>query len=287
LDTGGKARGVTYFDENDRLEEQTADLVIVSCGAIESARLLLNSRSRLFPEGIGNNHDWVGRNLQGHAYVGADGYFDFDCYDDLGPGAGIGVCDFNHDNKGLVGGGLLANEFIRLPYQFAGMAPPSVRRWGPEHKDFMRQWYRRTIAIRGPVQQMPSWDDRVQVDPKVKDRWGIPVARLSGPGHPHTVEIADFLSQQAERWVKESGAVKTRRTFPRQGLQGGQHQSGTCRMGDDPETSVVDRNCRIHDLDNLYVADASVHVTNGGFNPVLTIMANAYRVADHIVRSRS
>ncbi len=283
----GKAKGVAYFDENDRLQRQTADLVVVSCGAIESARLLLNSTSKLFPNGIGNNHDWVGRNLVGHAYTGANGLLPFDCYDDVGPGAGIAACDFNHGNPGLAGGGMLANEFIRLPYQFVQKVPRFVPQWGREHKEYVRKWYRRTISVKGPVQEMPVFEARVQADPKVKDYWGIPVARLSGGRHPHTIEIAEFLSRQAERWVKEAGAIKTWRNVPGRSLSGGQHQAGTCRMGNDPKTSVVDKYCRVHDVDNLYVVDASVHVTNGGFNPVLTILANAYRVSHHLLQSRS
>ena len=96
-------KGVAYFDSQSRLQEQTADLVVVSGSANESARLLLNSKSRLFPSGLGNRYDWVGRNLQGHAYTGAVGLFDFEVYDDLGPGAGIAICDFNHGNHGLAG----------------------------------------------------------------------------------------------------------------------------------------------------------------------------------------
>jgi choline dehydrogenase-like flavoprotein len=267
---------VTWFDERDRLHEQAADLVVVSGGAIESARLLLNSRSRAHPRGLGNRYDWVGRNLQGHSYSGAFGLFATDTYDDIGPGAGIAVCDFNHGNAGLAGGGMLANEFIRLPYQFVGLLPPGAPRWGQAHKDFMRQWYRRSVGVKGPVQEMPVFDARVQADPRVKDRWGIPVARLSGGRHPHTLEVARFLAGKAEAWLKEAGAVRTWRNVPGPGLSGGQHQAGTCRMGDDPKTSVVDRYCRVHDHDNLYVIDGSVHVTNGGFNPVLTIMAVAY-----------
>jgi choline dehydrogenase-like flavoprotein len=72
--------------------------------------------------------------------------------------------------------------------------------------------------------------------------------------------------------------------LPGTGLSGGQHQAGTCRMGDDPKTSVVDKYCRVHDVDNLFVVDGSVHVTNGGFNPALTIMAIAYYASDHMVK---
>lgn len=284
-DSRGRAKGVAYFDPNDRLQEQTADLVVVSCGAIESARLLLNSKSKLFPNGLGNGSDWVGRNLQGHGYSGAFGLFDMDVYDDLGPGAQLAICDYNHDNPGLIGGGLLCNGFIRLPYQFVGQRAPGVPRWGREHKEYMRKYYRRSMPVKGPVQEMPVFDSRVQVDPVVKDHWGIPVARLSGYKHPHTIEIGRFLASRAEEWLKEAGATRTWKNVTGKGLGGGQHQAGTCRMGDDPKTSAVNKYCQVHEVDNLFVIDAGVHVTNGGFNPVLTIMAIAYYASDYIKKS--
>ena len=285
LDDRGHATGVAYFDPQDRLQRQTADLVIVCGGAIESARLLLNTKHRLFPQGLGNRYDWVGRNLHSHSYPAAVGLFDFETYDDIGPGASIAICDFNHGNPGLAGGGMLANEFIRLPYQFMNQVPPWVPRWGQAHKDFVRSAYRRTIVIMGPVQEIPIFSARAQVDPKVKDHWGIPVARLSGTKHPHSIEIARFTASKGEAWLKEAGAVRTWTRIPSMSLSGGQHQAGTCRMGNDPKTSVVNKDCQLHEVDNVYVIDASVHVTNGGFNPALTIMANAYRASSNLLKA--
>jgi choline dehydrogenase-like flavoprotein len=286
LDDRGRATGVAYFDASDRLQEQPADLVIVCGGAVESARLLLNTRHKLFPNGLGNRYDQVGRNLQSHSYASAVGLFEQETYDDLGPGASIAVSDFNHGNPGLAGGGMIANEFIRLPYQFLGLVPPWISGWGREHKEFVASAYRRTISVMGPAQEMPLADSRVQVDPKVRDHWGIPVARLSGTRHSDTIEIARFLAGKCEDWLKAAGATQTWKRAPGKSLSGGQHQAGTCRMGNDPKTSVVDRDCRIHDVDNVYVIDASVHVTNGGFNPALTILANAYRASANLIRAR-
>ena len=285
LDSQARATGVAYYDARERLQEQPADLVIVCGGAVESARLLLNTKHRLFPAGLGNRYDQVGRNLQSHSYSGANGLFERETYDDLGPGASIAICDYNHGNPGLTGGAMLANEFIRLPYQFMAQVPPWVARWGQEHKEFVRSAYRRTIVVMGPVQEMPLADARVQVDPKVKDRWGIPVARLSGGRHPHTIEIGRYIAGKAEAWLKEAGAVQTWKRVPGRSLSGGQHQAGTCRMGTDPKSSVVNANCQLHDVDNVYVIDASVHVTNGGFNPVLTILANAYRASEQLSKA--
>ena len=113
----------------------------------------------------------------------------------------------------------------------------------------------------------------------------MPVARFEGNTHPHTFEIGDLQSKRAEEWVKEAGAVQTVRINGKPDrVSAGQHQAGTCRMGNDAQGSVVNRNCQIHDVDNVFVIDSSVHVTNGGFNPVLTIMAIAYFASNALVQ---
>ncbi|MGD1105804.1 MAG: GMC family oxidoreductase [Terracidiphilus sp.] len=285
-DDRGRARGVAYYDAAGRLQEQPSDIVVISACAIESARLLLTSKSRLFPNGLGNRHDQVGRNLQGHHYTGAIGFFDFDTYDDVGPGASIAVSDYNHGTLGLCGGGMLANEFIRLPIQMVDRMPGDTPRWGLAHKQAMRRFFKRNIVVMGPTQQIPTSDARVTLDPTVRDKWGIPVARISGNVHPQTFEIGLVQAQRAQAWLKEAGAVTTLINAGKPTtVSAGQHQAGTCRMGDDPQGSVVNRNCQLHDVDNVFVIDSSVHVTNGGFNPALTIMAIAYFASDALVRN--
>ena len=285
IDERGRARGVSYIDADGRLQDQLSDIVVVSACAIESARLLLNSRSRLFPKGLGNRFDQVGRHLQGHHYTGAAGYFDFDTYDDVGPGASIAICDYNHGTAGLCGGGMLANEFIRLPIHMIDRLPQGTPRWGLGHKQAMRNFHKRTVAIMGPTQQIPTAEARVTLDPQVKDKWGSPVARIQGNIHPHTFDVGEMQAKRAEAWLKEAGAISTSlMSYRSEIVSAGQHQAGTCRMGADPQGSVVNRNCQIHDVDNVFVIDGSVHVTNGGFNPVLTIMAVAYFASDALVR---
>ncbi len=284
VDDRGLVRGVRYFDANDRALYQTADLVVLSGGAIETARLLLNSKSRLFPNGAGNRYDWVGRNLQSHAYSGATGEFEEEIYDDAGPGTTVGICDFSHGNAGLRGGSVLCNQFFRPPYAFSEEHAPGEPRWGKAHKDYQRRYFKRTIAVHGSVQEMPVFDLRVQIDPSVRDHWGIPVARLSGHRHPHDVEIGRFIAGKADQWLKEAGAVRTWTSIPElvSASRGGQHQAGTCRMGTDPRISVTNRSGQVHDIDNLFIADGSLHVTNGGFNPALTIMALGFWVGSQI-----
>ncbi|MBN1927019.1 MAG: GMC family oxidoreductase [Prolixibacteraceae bacterium] len=283
----GKAEGVNYFDEKNKGHFQPADIVVVSGGAIETARLLLNSKSKLFPRGAGNNYDWVGRNLQGHAYTGAFGLFDYDILDLTGPGATVALCDFNHHNPGMVGGGLLANEFNRLPYLYTNIRPPGSARWGIDHKKFQYEMYRRTSQVVGPIQEMPAFDSRVTVDDNVKDFWGLPVARLSGSRHPLDYENCRFLSAKAEEILKEAGAYHTWQSVGGRGLSGGQHQAGTARMGNDKKTSVVNRFGQMHEIDNLFIADGSLMVNNGGFNPALTIMALGYWVGGYIANNFS
>lgn len=282
---GGRASGVTYF-AGDRPVQVTAKAVVVSCGAIESARLLLNSATADYPHGLGNDRDLVGRNLQGHYYPGAHGLMPEPCHDGVGPGISIATCAYNHGNPGVIGGAMLANEFIKLPIIYQQHAwPPDVPRWGLAAKRFMREGYSRSIHVQGPVQEIPSPASRVTIDPHVRDRWGIPVARLSGVTHPETVRTAHAIRQRAEEWLRASGAIKVWSKEQRLSLSAGQHQAGTCRMGSDPARGVTDPWGRVFGHENLFVIDGSLHVTNGGFNPVLTIMALAFRDAGHVAAS--
>lgn len=272
----GHATGVSYFDAQDQHTIVEAEVVIAAGGAVETARLLLLS-------GLANDN--IGRNLQGHVYVSATGLFEEEVHDGLGPGVTTATARWSHGNDGIIGGGMLADDFIILPAIFwKREVPPDVPRAGLQVKLWMRDNYRRCAEIKGPIQDIPSPDARVTLDPNVKDRWGMPVARLSGATHPESIRAAQFLHGKAVEWVKASGADQVWHEPPSAPfLSGGQHQAGTCRMGDDQAASVVDRNCRVHGTDNLFIADGAVHVTNGGFNPFLTIMANAHRTAEGIV----
>ena len=288
-DGRGTVNGVSYVvQKKDGAQIQTAysRVVIVSGGAIESARLLLNSHSTHHPNGLGNEYDQVGRNLQGHLYPRAYGLMNETVFSGIGPGVTVATTQFNHGNAGVIGGGMLADDFIKPPIDFwYDSLPPDLPRWGLANKRFMRDNYTRVLHVRGPVQDVPNPEGRVTVDHTVRDRWGIPVARLSGTTHPETVAAAEFMRARGEEWLLASGCEKVWSHSPGLVLSGGQHQAGTCRMGHDPTNSVTDKWGRVHNHDNLFVVDGSLHVTNGGFNPVLTIMALAFRSAEYIVRS--
>lgn len=290
--TSGRVDGVRLVDEGSGARREVrAGHVVVACGAIETARLLLASRSDAHPDGLGNRTDQVGRHLQGHGFASAFGWFEDEVLDGDGPGATIATLDLAHGNvddagRALVGGGVVGNELRKLPivhWQWA--LPPDAPRWGVDAKEVMRRSYRRTGHLFAQVQEVPSAANRVTLDETRRDAAGMPLVRLAGAAHPETVRTARHLAVRAEAWLAASGATRTWIDEVPTGLLAGTHQAGTCRMGADPATSVTDPDGRVHGHENLWVADASVHVTNGSVGPALTIMALAHRLAVTLART--
>ncbi|MGO1981190.1 MAG: GMC oxidoreductase [Brachybacterium alimentarium] len=293
IDVGpdGRARSVELVGERDgRLWHRTvrADLVVLAAGAIESARLLLDSATDQHPAGLGNAADQVGRHLQGHAYGGASALSAERVVDLRGPGVDISTADFRHGNEGIIGGGILADEFVPTPsstqryLRETGLVAADAPVGSPE----MERAMLRLGKVVGPVQEVTSADSRVQVNRSRRDRFGRAIVRLSGSLHREDLRGRDLLSSRAADWLAEAGAVDVRPMSPMRlptPPSGGQHQAGTCRMGTDPATSVVGPDGRVWEHPNIVVADGSTHVTNGGANPVLTIYANALRIAEGIV----
>jgi choline dehydrogenase-like flavoprotein len=247
--------------------------VLLAGGAVETARLLLLS-------GLGN--DWVGDCLQGHTYVFASGKFDDLVTDCLGPGPSIATRGFSHGNDGVVGGGMLADDFVKIPVMFLLMGlAPDVDRNDPNIKRIMAESYLRTGQIMGPVQEVPIRRARVRLSKATTDRCGVKVARLEGEQHPEDLRTAAFLADRAEEWLRATGARDIWKLAPtRTQLSGSQHQAGTARMSDGPTMGATDPFGKVWGCDRIYVVDGSVHVTNGGVNPVLTIMALAWRIAE-------
>ena len=151
--------------------------------------------------------------------------------------------------------------------------------------DAMREAYPRAQFVVGPIQEVPSAASRVTIESAVADGVGVPAARLlAGPPEANDAHAAELLGRRAEDWLRASGARRTaivRYALP-QGPSAGQHQAGTCRMGMDPQSSVTDEWGRVWDHQGVTVADGSLHVTNGGVNPVLTILALAWRISERL-----
>ena len=204
-----------------------AGRILLGAGAIETARLLQVS-------GLGN--DWVGDCLQGHTYAGAYGRHDDIVTDGVGPGPSVATREFAHGNDGIIGGGQLANDFVKLPALFYVLAlPPDAPREGRAALDEVTRWYRRTSQVWGPVHEIPTRGARVRLSTTV-DAAGTPVARLEGNQHPEDLCTAQVLAAGAETWLREAGAHTTWQTKPSTTkLSGGQHQAGTARMSDTPE----------------------------------------------------
>ena len=291
IGNGGRVTGVSVAGLGDqgvwRARVQAAE-VVLAAGAVETARLLLNSAHEGEPEGVGNSTGQVGRHLQGHLYASALGVFDEEIEDGLGPGPSVAIGDFRQDNPSIVGGGILVREFVPWPagiHQYltgAGVIPPH----GPDGKRGMRELARRMLRVAGPIQEVTTATARVRVDPRTRDRLGIPVAVLSGGPHPEDLKAQAFLAERCGEWLTAAGARRVVQAGPARGDAGpsaGQHQAGTCRMGADPARSVCDPWGRVWGHGNLRVVGGAIHVTNGGVNPVLTIYANALRIAAHMV----
>ena len=176
-----------------------------------------------------------------------------------------------------------SGQHLRLP-------PPrrSHRPTRPGGQAGMRHLLPRMQRVVGPIQEVTSADARVRLDPSVTDSLGIPVARLSGRLHPNDLAVQRLLGQRAADWLRAAGAstvIAYGSPAVNEVPSSGQHQAGTCRMGTDPATSVTDPNGRVWGHPNLRVIDGSLHVTNGGVNPVLTIFANAFRIMHNWVGS--
>ncbi|MFC7465668.1 GMC oxidoreductase [Brachybacterium sp. GCM10030252] len=289
----GQAHGVDLVGERDgRIWRRTiaTGSVVLAAGAIETARLLLDSADDYHPTGLGNHSDQVGRHLQGHAYGGASALFAEEVVDLRGPGPVISTSDFRHGNDGVVGGGILANEFVPTPastqrYLYeTGLINADTALGSPAMERAMLRFAR----VMGPVQEVTMSQSRVTLDRARTDRIGRSIVRLEGSLHPEDLRGRDLLSDRATAWLRSAGAAEVRPMPTLEGPtppSGGQHQAGTCRMGTDPATSVVTPEGRVWGHENIVIADGSTHVTNGGVNPVLTILANALRISEGLVNS--
>lgn len=253
----------------------SADVVVVSAGAIETPRLLLAS-------GLGNDH--LGRYLHDHRFVPVIGTIDPPAKSFVGPGHSVATLEHVHAPSIPWGGGVLVDLMSMLPLTMADDPPVGrVPRWGAGHKRWMREGRRRVWGVFGMGQEVPVASSRVTLAP-VRDRWGRPGARLRKDTNPASIEVEDGMAEWAATWLREAGAADVARRVQRATASAaGEHSCGTARMGDDPARSATGADGRLHGARRVWVADASLHPTNGSVNPALTVMANALRVADRLL----
>lgn len=297
-DESGRARTLEYIDASGRRERLSAKIFALACQPIETVRLLLMSGGPKHPAGIGNNTGQVGRYLLFSVGSSAEGAFPYakfpekatelalqlpfinrtiqDWYviDDarFGPRAKGGSMDFMfvHPNPIALGRFFALSNGQRLV-------------WGERLKRDLREYISsgRNVMTEIFSDWLPLPECRVSLDPRVRDRWGLPVARVRMDYHPQHRKVGAYLAERAAEVLSEAGAegiVTVAEGSPATNLP-----AGACRFGTDPESSVLDPECRAHDCENLFVTDGSFMPTAGSVPPTWTIYANSFRVADRMI----
>lgn len=294
MSRSGRALGVRYFQEGEGPKEIRADVVVVAASAIESARLLLLSTSGRFPRGLGNGSGQVGRNLCFSTLTKLEGFLSRDALspsraqalDDPAPFVGRAVQDVLQGREDGVRGGTF--HFLWAHPNPIYAAEQVLREqgrliWGAELMDRLARRFRdgRVLEVEGFSEWLPTPDCRVDLDPDVKDRWGLPAARITvASRHPFDLRASERVAEVAEGLLRGLGAQAIQRR-----AVGGETwvlQHGTCRMGTDPETSVVDGAGRLHEVPNVYVSDGGALPSGGAVPSTETILANALRIGEGV-----
>lgn len=287
-DDAGRARDVVYYDRDGVVQAQRARAVVLSANGAESPRILLMSESSRFPDGLANGSGLVGKHLMfnGNGLVGA--VFE-EPLNEFKSVQATRVCTDWYDTdpaRGFYGGGGMDGRCLfNGPISFAvfGM-PPDAPRWGLEYRRMLAEYYTRTMTVATHSTSLPLESNTITLDDRVKDRFGRPALRVTYRDHADDLAIVDFLQARATEIMEAAGARRTWSQPAREQTEGF-HLLGTCRMGNDPASSVVDRFHRAHDVPNLFVCDGSSFVTSGRGQPTMTIQALAFRAAEHIIEA--
>ena len=275
-DATGKVTGVLYADENGTEHLQNARIVCVAGNSIESPRLLLNSASNLFPDGLANSSGQVGRNYMRHTTGSVYAAFDKPVRMWRGTTmAGIIQDEARHDpSRGFVGGYELETLSLGLPFMAAFLDPGG---WGREFTTALDS-YENMAGLWIVGEDMPQETNRITLNHDLKDRFGLPAPNVNFDDHPNDIAMRNHAYRQGIAIYEAVGATRTFPTPPYPST----HNLGTNRMSENPRDGVVNRNGRAHDVPNLFVSDGSQFTTGATENPTLTIVALAIRQADHI-----
>ena len=287
VDNSARVTGVTYFNTQKEEVFQKAKAVVLSANASESARLLLLSTSARFPDGLANSNGVVGRYLMLGNSAGASALFEHPLNDFKGVVSGTGIVDYvpSDPTRGFYGGGRLTSRGHASPISYGlGGLSPDAPRWGAAYKQALRDEANHRMNISCFTSQLPLETNRVDLDPTVKDEWGLPAMRITSTSHPDDIKNLEFFRQKSIEILEAAGATKVW-AGPVRDSRGSAHNRGTCRMGDDPRISVVNKFHRAHDVPNLFIVDGSNLVTGGRNHPTMTIQALAFRAAEHLGRA--
>ena len=283
VNAAGRATGVVYFDRDGKEQFQRAKAVVVSANGAETPRLLLNSKTKSFPDGLANSSGLVGKYLMFNGNSSATGVFEHELNEWKSVQPSRVLWDFYDADasRGFYGGGGLDSRFGPLgPINAAFTAlPPNEPRWGAAFARAVRQTFSRRMDVFCHSTSLPTADNGISIDPELKDKWGVPALRVTYKDHADDMKMMGFLQARAMELLEAAGAQQ-RWGAPLEEQLYGVHLLGTCRMGDDPRTSVVDKNHRTHDVSNLFLCDGSSFVTSGRGQPTETIAALGFRLGD-------
>ena len=293
-DDAGRATGVSYYGPDGSDNTIEAELVILAPFIYDNTRLLLLSKTARFPNGLANSSGHLGKHLMAHMMVTVLSTFDdrhLNVY--MGPSAQKHtIDDFNADNFDHTEVGFIRGSQISIgtgnlqggPISASTLAPPpNTPRWGAPYRDFIAKAYTRHASMVAQTENLPYADQTIDLDPEVKDAWGLPAPRLTYDWRrPNELARVEFMLQKMEEIGHAMGATQVWRSPLGPGAPGAHHEGGT-RMGSDPANSVVNRYGQTWDIPNLFVVGSSTFPTMSGFNPTLTIQALAYMSADSIV----
>jgi choline dehydrogenase-like flavoprotein len=298
-DHSGKIISAHYYNAKDKKESVSADLFVVACQAIETARLLLMSKSDKFPNGLANNHNQVGKNLLfagGGAGSGSIEYkklseedrekfkspltfvnqtlLDFYEIDDK--------TSFEQRKKGGTIDFLIEHS-NPMPKAFRSKYKNGTLLYGSALKENLKSYFTEQKRVRYEIfcDWLPNDNCYVSLDEETRDKWNDPVGKVKLGYLDHDLTIGNYLADQAEKVLKNVGAVDIKRSIT--GNPPTNLIAGGCRFGTDPTISVLDKNCKAHDVPNLYVTDGSFMPTGGSVPYTFTIYANSFRVADQIL----
>jgi choline dehydrogenase-like flavoprotein len=312
VDDAGLATGVAYIDKTSMRENHVrARIVVLAASACESARILLNSRSSKFPQGLGNSSGVVGKYLTDSTGTGVSGFIpkmmDQVPHNEDGVGGAHLYMPWWADNKKLdfprgyhieIGGGkhmpgagVLGNIHAYTGVEASG-TPISFGGYGAKLKQDYRRVYGSTVSFAGRGEMVPNKDSYLELDPRVVDKYGIPVLRFHFKWSDYEKKQSKHMQETFRAIIHEMGGTPMS-AMPSEandyGLApGGRiiHELGVTRMGNDPGTSVLNRNCQAHDAKNVFVADGGPFVSQADKNCTWTILALAMRTSHYIADER-
>ena len=283
-DKRGRVTGAAYFDAQGHEHFQRARAVVLAANGGETPRLLLNSATPKFPQGLANSSGLVGKYLMFNYTARASALFEHELNEYKSVQVTRIMWDFydSDPKRGFYGGGGFDARIGPQPTFWAIRTASEGPAWGKAFKERLRE-FPRSMQVSCHTTSLAVETNNVTLDPTLKDAWGIPVIRVTYRDHPDDLSMAHFMQDRAVEIMDAAGAQRvTRGPISESSL--GFHLLGTCRMGNDATTSVVDKFHRAHDVPNLFICDGSSLVTSGRGQPTMTIQALAFRAGEHLAR---